>query len=144
MRITSRSYENGAPIPKKYTCEGENVSPSIEIFDVPMGCKSFALIMEDPDAPSGVFDHWIVWNIHPTTTEIAEGEKLIHQGKNGFGSFGYKGPCPPHGKAHRYYVTLFALDAVLELKNGGSKEELLKEMENHIIERAELMGTYQR
>lgn len=109
-----------------------------------MGCKSLALIMEDPDAPGGVMDHWIAWNILPETNEIPEGEKILHQGKNGHGTYGYTGPCPPIGKAHHYYLTLFALDLVLQMENGGTKEKLLKEMENHIIERAELMGTYQR
>ena len=144
MKISTPAFEHEGEIASRYTCDGEDVSPKLQIFDVPMGCKSIALIMEDPDAPAGVFDHWIAWNIPPKTTEIGENEKLSHEGINHFGNRGYGGPCPPKGPKHRYYFIFFALDVILHLPEESGKKELLKEMEGHILERAELMGTYKR
>ena len=144
MRIISHCIENDS-IPIKYTCEGEDISPPLQFFDIPMGSKSLALIMEDPDAGEKPFDHWIVWNMHPNTLELSENEEFPHQGKNDFGSVGYRGPCPPFGSIHHYYFTLYALDIMLiDFPIGSSKEALLKEMEGHILERAQLMGTYSR
>jgi Raf kinase inhibitor-like YbhB/YbcL family protein len=111
---------------------------------VPKGTKSLALILEDPDAPSGTFDHWIAWGISPEVKQIAEGAKLLHQGVNHFGKKGYGGPCPPMGEKHRYYFKLYALDVELQLPEGSSKAKLLASMKNHILEEAELIGTYQK
>jgi len=144
MELVSPSFEYGKPIPKRYTCEGEDVSPSLLIGKVPNNCKSLVLIVDDPDAPMGVFDHWIVWNLHPKTTEIAEDASLPHMGENGFGVSEWRGPCPPKGHPHRYFFKLYALDTMLNLKDGSTKDELEKAMKGHILEQVDLMGTYQR
>ena len=144
MKIESSAFENGQPIPRRYTCDGEDVSPPLVVNDIPNGCKSLVLTVDDPDAPVGVFDHWIVWNLHPSTNEIAEAQDLPHEGENGFGSVGYKGPCPPRGTPHRYFFKLYALDTQIDLENGSSKEQVEKKMRDHILDQCELMGTYQR
>lgn len=144
MEISSPAFTQGTPIPKKYSCQGEDHSPELKINGVPQGTKSLALILEDPDAPSGTFDHWIAWNISPDIDHIDEGAKLQHKGTNGFGKKGYGGPCPPIGSKHRYYFRLYALDAELQLPEGSSKAKLQESMKGHILAKAELMGTYQK
>ena len=142
LQVQSVAFSHNGHIPPKYTCEGENINPPLEISDIPEETKSLALIMEDPDAPRGIFDHWIVWNIPPNEA-IAEGSIPGISGTNSFGKTGYGGPCPPTG-SHRYFFKVFALDAELELTAGANKNELLKAMEGHIIAQAELMGLYQK
>lgn len=144
MQIDSPAFEHHNSIPKKYTCEGQNVSPPLNIHDIPKGTKSLALIVDDPDAPSGIFVHWVVWNIAPDTTMIAEGAHVVNQGKNHYREVGYKGPCPPPGAPHRYFFKLYSLDTRIDLSNGSSKEQLEDAMEGHILGRAEIVGTYQR
>lgn len=144
MEMSSPAFTQGDPIPKKYSCQGLDLSPELIIKGIPNKTKSLALILEDPDAPSGTFDHWIAWNISPETDQIKEGVKLSHQGINGFGKKGYGGPCPPIGKKHRYYFRLYALDVELQLPEGSSKAKLLDSMKGHLLEKAELMGTYQK
>lgn len=144
MEIRSPAFNQGKPIPKKYSCQGLDLSPELTIKDVPEGTKSLALILEDPDAPSGTFDHWIAWGISPELEQIVEGAKILHQGVNNFGKKGYGGPCPPRGEKHRYFFKLYALDVELQLSEGSSKAKLLASMKNHILEEAELMGTYQK
>ena len=145
MLITSPAFEQHQPIPQKYTCQGEDLSPPLQFQDAPAGTKSLALIMDDPDAPMGTFVHWVVWNLPPDTRQLSEGVKLKHQeGKNHFPKIGYGGPCPPPGKPHRYYFKLYALDTQVHLSDGSSKEQLLEAMEGHILGQAELVGTYQR
>lgn len=143
MEISSIDFQNGHAIPDKYSCEGENHSPSLHIENMPKGTASLAIIVEDPDAPSGTFDHWIAWNIDPTS-DLKEGAKLAEQGVNGFGTIGYKGPCPPPGKAHRYFFKIYALDTKLNLVKGSSKSSLKSAMQGHILGEAELMGTFKR
>lgn len=143
MEINSPAFENGKPIPKKYTCQGANISPELNIQDLPEETKTLAIIVEDPDAPSGTFDHWVAWNIHPSET-IAENAKLQDQGLNGFGKKGYGGPCPPAGSRHRYFFRVYALDIKLDLSEGSYKTELLKAMKGHILDKAELLGLYQK
>lgn len=144
-------FKSKEPIPKKYTCEGENVSPPLRFSQVPPKSVSLVLIMDDPDAPRGTFDHWIVWNISPTVKELNEGAKeFAHlspspmQGVNGFGKTYYQGPCPPAGKPHHYHFKLYALDVQLSLPEGASKQQVEKAMDGHILMQAELIGTYQR
>jgi Raf kinase inhibitor-like YbhB/YbcL family protein len=144
MQIETPAFQQGQPIPKKYTCSGEDVSPGLIFRSIPKGTKSFAIIVDDPDAPHGTFDHWLAWNIPGNTTSLKEGEKVPNQGINGFQEVRYRGPCPPPGKAHRYFFKLFALDTTLHLADGASKEELEKTMEGHILDRAELIGTFKR
>lgn len=144
MHVDSPAFVQQMPIPKKFTCEGEDVSPELNIHEIPKGTKSLALIMDDPDAPVGLFTHWVAWNIPPTTSRLEEGVKLQFEGKNDFPKIGYGGPCPPPGKVHRYYFHLYALDTTLNLPVGIKREQLLKAMEKHIIQQTELMGTYKR
>ena len=144
MKIISKNFKGGSPIPETFTCDSEDVSPSLVFSEVPEEAKSLALIVDDPDAPGGDFVHWIVFNIPPDTEEIATGEKVSYlQGKNDFGKNQYIGPCPPSG-THRYFFRLYALDAVLDLKEGATKAELEKAMEGHVLAEAQLIGTYAR
>lgn len=143
MEVSSQAFEYGQKIPSKYSCEGENHSPSLHIDSFPEKTQTLAIIVEDPDAPNGVFDHWVVWNITPAN-DIEEGIKVSDQGLNGFGSIGYRGPCPPSGSAHRYFFRIYALDTKLNLPAKSKKEDLKKAMQGHILAEAEVMGTYQR
>jgi len=146
MKITSPEFEQEQKIPMTYTCDGDDKSPPLKIEDVPENAKSLALINDDPDAPGGMWVHWVVWNISPTTTEIAEGqnmEGLAVEGTTDFRRTGYGGPCPPSGN-HRYYFKLYALDTTLDLPDSTTKKQLEAAMEGHIIEQAELMGKYNR
>ena len=144
MKITSSAFQNNKLIPSEYTCQGENLSPPLEFSNIPKNAKTLVLIMDDPDAPSGTFTHWLVWNIPAKVTEIEEGERIIYpQGNNDFERQYYKGPCPPSG-VHRYFFTLYALDKELDLKPGANKDELLKAMRDYIIEKTELIGKYKK
>lgn len=145
MKITSSAFANNQMIPSKYTCDGGNVNPSLEISDVPKSAKSLALIMDDPDAPAGIWVHWTLWNIDPKTSEIAEHSVPpgAAQGVTSFGKPGYGGPCPPSG-THRYFFKLYALDLRLDLSEAASKAELEGAMREHILEQSELTGLYSR
>lgn len=143
MKISSEVFTYGA-IPLEYTCDGSDVSPSLSFSGVPEGTKSLALIMDDPDAPMGTFVHWLVWNISPTKSGIVKAEKLSEpQGTTDFGTKGYGGPCPPSG-THRYFFKLYALDTMLDLKDGSKKLDLENAMNEHIIDKAELIAKYSR
>lgn len=142
MKIRTVAFSQNGNIPSRYTCEGEDVNPPLEILDVPEKTKSLALIMEDPDAPSGTFIHWVHWNFRPGDV-IAEGSTPGVDGINSFGNLGYGGPCPPSG-SHRYYFRAYALDRELDLLPGVDKKTLLKAMEGHVLETAEIMGRYQK
>jgi len=144
MKITSSAFQQGGNIPSKFSCDGANTSPPLEIGDVPSGAKSLVLIVDDPDAPSGLFTHWVVWNISPQTSTIAEGStpKGV-QGTNDFGKSGYGGPCPPSG-THRYYFKIFALDRELDLPFGAKRGQLDTAIKGHVIAQGELMGRYSR
>jgi Raf kinase inhibitor-like YbhB/YbcL family protein len=144
MKIESTAFKSGKPIPKKYTCSGENISPPLDFLDVPDETKSFALIVDDPDAPNGTFDHWLAWNIPGATRSLLENARVPNQGKNGYKDLRYRGPCPPPGNPHRYFFKLFALDILLNVPDGISKSQLEKAIEGHILEKAELIGTFQR
>jgi Raf kinase inhibitor-like YbhB/YbcL family protein len=142
MKITSSAFHEGANIPSKFTCDGSDTSPPLQIAGVPSGAKSLVLIVDDPDAPSGLFTHWLVWNIPPQTGSIAEGSapKGV-QGANDFGKSGYGGPCPPPG-THRYSFKIFALDRELELRSGAKRSQVDAAMKGHIIAQGELVGRY--
>jgi Raf kinase inhibitor-like YbhB/YbcL family protein len=144
MKIISSAFENNSKIPAKYTCDGENVNPPLSFSDIPSNAKSLALIMDDPDAPSGTWVHWIVFNINPKITSVEEGTIPAEskEGITSFGKKGYGGACPPNG-THRYFFKLYALDAVLNLTN-PDKTTLEKEMQGHILDKAELIGLYSR
>ena len=142
LRILSPAFRNGEDIPSKYTCDGENVNPSLEIKGLPRQTETLAIIVEDPDTGHGVFDHWLVWNIQPNET-IKEIDVPGVYGRNSFGNNGYGGPCPPKGK-HRYFFHVYALDAELNLPPGSSKKDMEDAMQGHILAVAELMGLYQQ
>ena len=144
MKLRSTAFEEGKPIPPKYTCDGENVSPPLLITGVPEAAKSLALVMDDPDAPRGTFDHWILWNMPPELTAIKEGVQPDGvPGTNGYRETGYRGPCPPSG-THHYRFKLYAVDATLDLTKGASKPALEEAMKGHILAEAVLTGTYAR
>jgi Raf kinase inhibitor-like YbhB/YbcL family protein len=143
ISITSPFFQGGGDIPAKFTCNGTNVSPELQITTVPNEAKSLVLIVDDPDAPRGLFTHWIVWNIDPKTTRIAENSAPTAgvQGTNDFGKRNYGGPCPPSG-THRYLFKIFALDTKLELKPNARRAELDTAMRGHVLAQGELMGRY--
>lgn len=142
MKISSTAFENEEGIPAEFTCDGDDVSPPLMFTNLPNNTKSLALIVDDPDAPMGTWVHWLIWNIPANTTVIEENETLTFpQGKNDFGNQGYDGPCPPP-ETHRYFFKLYALDTMLDLESGTTKTQLESAMSGHIIEEAQLIGTY--
>jgi len=146
MKITSTVFEHNQKIPSKYTCDADNISPELSFSDVSEDAKSLVLISHDPDAPRpGGWIHWVVINMDPTTTGIGENSKPSSglETTTSFGQPGYGGPCPPSG-SHRYYFYLYALDTTLDLDAEATKAEVETAMEGHILEKAELMGNYQR
>jgi Raf kinase inhibitor-like YbhB/YbcL family protein len=144
MKVTSSAFQDGGNIPSKFTCDGADSSPPLQIAEVPSGAKSLAFIVDDPDAPSGLFTHWMVWNIPPQTGTVGEGSapKGVH-GTNDFGKSGYGGPCPPSG-SHRYYFKIFALDRELDLPAGAKRGQLDAAIKGHVVAQGELMGRYSR
>jgi Raf kinase inhibitor-like YbhB/YbcL family protein len=163
MQIFSPDFKEGEMIPVKFTCDGSDISPALNFLNVPAETKSYALICDDPDAPSGDFVHWVIYNIPPqarmlpekmnkgvsSIVEIKGEEYALQNGKNDFGRYGYGGPCPPKGKPHRYYFKVYALDikfdfTVEEIKSGITKKILLERVKGHVLEDASLMGKYQR
>jgi len=143
LTITSPAFKHNQPIPPKYTCDGQDVNPPLNIEGIPANTKSLALIVDDPDAPMGTWDHWIVWNILPTTTTIKENTIPGEEGLNDFRKHNYGGPCPPSG-THRYYFKVYALDTKLTLNQNSKKGDLEKEMKAHILAKGELIGLYSR
>jgi len=142
MKITSSAFHEGANIPSKFTCDGSDTSPPLQIAGVPSAAKSLVLIVDDPDAPGGLFTHWLVWNIPPQTGSIAEGSAPQGvQGANDFGKSGYRGPCPPPG-THRYSFKIFALDREMELRSGAKRSQVDAAMKGHVIAQGELVGRY--
>jgi Raf kinase inhibitor-like YbhB/YbcL family protein len=142
LTVTSTAFASKTSIPKKYTCEGENVNPPLTISGIPSTAKSLVLIMEDPDAPMGTFDHWLVWNIKPTET-IGENTTPGTEGKNGKEKTGYTGPCPPTG-THRYFFKVYALDDMLKLESGATKSVVERAMKKHVVAEGELVGLYKK
>jgi len=151
MNLSIPGFKNGADIPKKFTCDGADVSPQLSWSDAPAGTKTFALLVDDPDAPVGNWNHWTTWDVPASSKVLPEGvpkEARLpdgsQQGLNDFHKPGYNGPCPPAGKPHRYYFKLFALDAKLDLKPPATKRDMEAAMKGHILEQAEWMGRYGR
>ena len=150
LKIKSSAFHEGDLIPKKYTCDGADISPPLAWDAVPNSTKSLALISDDPDAPMGTWVHWVIFNIPPSVKELPENippsktlENGAQQGTNDFGKIGYGGPCPPRG-THRYYFKLYALDTMLASQPGLTKAQLVKAMEGHVLAQGQLMGRYQR
>lgn len=149
LQLTSTAFRDGEPIPKKYTCDGQDVSPELAWSGAPEGTKSFALIADDPDAPSGVWVHWVIYDLRAATHGLPEGMPKdrelrdgARQGKNDFGKIGYGGPCPPRGPAHRYFFKLYALREKTGLKSGASKNELERAMKSKVLGQATLTGKF--
>lgn len=140
MKLTSPEFSHNQPMPKKFTCEGEDISPELIIEGMPQGTKSLALIMDDPDAPMGIWVHWVVFNIL-VAGKIEENSVPGIQGMTNSGKAEYHGPCPPSG-THRYFFKIYALDKGLELSAKASKGQLEKAMQGHILDKAELVGLY--
>ena len=148
--LSSTAFAEGDPIPQIYSCDGEDISPPMQWTDPPEGAMSFALIVDDPDAPVGTWVHWVLYNLpsdtrslteaFPSDADLPDGSK---NGENSWGRLGYGGPCPPGG-THRYFFKLYALDMILDMAAGATKEQLLQAMEGHILAESELMGTYSR
>lgn len=154
FRLTSTAFETGHPIPGTFTCEGQDVSPPLAWTGAPEGVRSFALIVDDPDAPGKTFVHWVLFNLPPDVATLPQGLDVEAQfgdrdphpseGVNDLGEPGYTGPCPPPGSgAHRYSFRLYALDTVLDLADGATKQQVIQAMEGHILAEADLMGTYE-
>ncbi len=145
LKISSQAFVHNGYIPARYTCDGNDVNPPLEIANVPAEAKSLALIVDDPDAPVGMWVHWVAWNIDPATREIGEDSvpRSAMQGKNDWKRSSYGGPCPPSG-VHRYFFKLYALDTRLNLGAGTTKKDLEKAMQGHILASTELIGLYKR
>lgn len=151
LRITSPDFSEGEVIPKEFTCDAQDISPKLEWKEPPANTGSFALIMDDPDAPGGTWVHWVLYDVPADARELPERvpsqEQLssgARQGRNDFGKIGYGGPCPPPGKPHRYFFKLYALDTKLNLEPGATKAELERAMKSHVLAQAELIGKYGR
>jgi len=150
IKLKSSAFEEGGDIPEKYTADGENISPPLEWSGVPDGTRSLALVSEDPDAPGGMWVHWVLFNLPADLSRLPENippqEKLDNRavhGKTDFGSLGYGGPAPPSG-THRYFFKIYALDCNLDLPAGATKEDLVKTMETHVLGQGQLVGKYSR
>jgi Raf kinase inhibitor-like YbhB/YbcL family protein len=151
LRLTTTAFTPGGDIPARFTCDGEDVSPALGWDGVPEGTRSFALVMDDPDAPRGTWQHWLVYRLPADARDLPEAvpadEALpagARQGRNDFRRAGYGGPCPPPGPAHRYYFRLYALDIMLDVKPGAPRAALDRAMLGHILAEAALMGRYRR
>lgn len=146
LTLTSSAFNQGGSIPAVFTCEGAGQIPDLQWADIPSGVKTYALIMQDPDAPAGIWTHWVVFNIPAATTRWDTNKAApagVLQGRNSWGQLGYRGPCPPTGK-HRYIFTLYALDTVLSLPAGASAAQVQAASVQHVLQQAVLMGTYQK
>lgn len=150
FHLTTTAFDNGAMIPKKFTCDGKDISPPLTWTEPPKGTKSFAIIVDDPDAPSGTWVHWVLYDVPADTRELTEGIRKDRQlpngalqGRNDFGKIGYNGPCPPKGASHRYFFKLYALDSRTNLKTGASKSDLERAMKGHVLTQAEIIGRFQ-
>ena len=149
--IKSPAFAHGAEIPKKHTCQAEDVSPALEWTSPPSRTVTLALIMDDPDASGGAWVHWVLWNLPPNAHELPEAVAKqdplndgTRQGRNSFGKVGYNGPCPPSGKAHRYFFHLYALDEKVDLAPDADRLNLQEAMKGHVLIQTEYMGTYRR
>lgn len=150
MKITSTAFQHEGMIPEKFSCKGQDISPPLKWEGAPEGTQSFVLVCDDPDAPMGIWDHWLLFNIPGSVTELQEGIPALPElangarhGRNSWGRNYYGGPCPPGG-THRYFFKLYALDTLLDLKPGTSKKEILRTIENHTLAKAELMGRFKK
>lgn len=143
LAVSSPAFAEGEQIPQQYTCDGENINPPLKIENLPEDTETLAIIIEDPDAPNGTFDHWVVWNVNPYLEHVNEHVTPGVEGKNSFGKHHYGGPCPPDGE-HRYFFRIYALNESLDLDPESGKKELLNAMKGKVLASGELMGRYKR
>lgn len=145
MQIKSEAFQDNGYLSAEFSCEGANSRPPLEVIDLPKGTQSIAIIVDDPDAPSGLFTHWIIWNIPATKSQLEKGQlpQGAIEGKNDFQNIGYGGPCPPHGE-HRYNFEAYALDSTLDLPQGASYQELEAAMKGHVLETSSIVGRYRK
>ncbi len=147
LELFSPAFKQGQNVPKQYTCDGKDISPPLFWKDAPANTKSFVLIMDDPDAPAGTWDHWILYNIPASTTLLAENNQNMPEGtltgKNSWNRLTYNGPCPPD-REHRYFFKLYAIDTTLPINNGMTKKEVESAINGHVVASSELMAKYQR
>ena len=145
VELSSSAFAARQPIPRRYSCAGEDLSPPLEWRAVPAGAVSLALIVDDPDAPGGTFTHWLAWGINPDDGGLGEGESARREGRNDFRTIGYRGPCPPRGRGpHRYFFRLYALAREPAVSPGASRRELERALTDNVLAVAELVGTYER
>lgn len=151
MKVTSSAFGSGEMIPQQYTCKGDDVSPALEWSGAPANAVSFAIIMDDPDAPRGTWVHWVMWNIpasaHSLSQGVAKSEQMdngARQGRNSNGEVGYNGPCPPMGQTHRYFFRMYALDTKLDLAAGAERSQLDAAMKGHVLAQGEYMGKFHK
>jgi Raf kinase inhibitor-like YbhB/YbcL family protein len=150
IHLTSAAFADGQAVPDKFTCHGQDISPPLQWSGAPPQTKSIALTCEDPDAPSGTFTHWVIFDVPATASSLSENVSKTtalpdgtQQGKNSFGNIGYNGPCPPGGKTHHYIFKIYALDTPLTLDSGPAKEDLINAINGHILAQGQLTGTYE-
>jgi Raf kinase inhibitor-like YbhB/YbcL family protein len=144
LGLASPAFHAGSPIPQQFTCDGQDVSPPLRWSRVPPRARSLALEVKDPDAPGGVFTHWLLWNLSPRARSLPTHVSWRLQGRNSFGRVGYSGPCPPQGSTHHYVFTLYALDRKLTLPRGASSSRFHAALGGHVVSRATLTGIYGR
>jgi Raf kinase inhibitor-like YbhB/YbcL family protein len=146
ITVSSTAFTEGGTIPRRYTCDGEDVSPPLSFSGVPSGTKGLAVLVEDPDAPHGTFTHWVVWNAPPSHTSWPAGQlpRGAAQGRNGFKKNGYGGPCPPKGQRHHYVFSAYAADRTLDLKSGASADAVKRALTGHALASGHLTGLYGR
>ena len=149
--LKTTAFSGGGEIPSRYTCAGVNLSPALTWSGAPAEAQALALIVDDPDAPMGTWTHWLIWNIPAQATSLPEGVPAVEvldngarQGKNDFGKIGYGGPCPPPGRAHRYFFKFYTLDKRLEVKAGATRRQLDAAITSHVLSKTEMMGTFRR
>jgi len=145
LKITSPAFQDNGTIPRQYTCDGEDINPPLMIANIPQETKSIALICDDPDASTGMWVHWVLWNIDPSMEEIAENAVPpgAVEGMNDFGRHSYGGPCPPSG-THRYFFKVYALDTMLDIRPDSQKTDLEQAMKGHILAEGQIIGLYKR
>ena len=151
MKVTSSAFGSGAMIPQQYTCKGDDVSPALEWSGAPAKSASFAIVMDDPDAPRGTWVHWVMWNLpvgaHSLPAGVPKRDQLddgARQGRNSNGNVGYNGPCPPMGQTHRYFFRVYALDTKLDLAAGAERADLDAAMKGHVLAEGEYMGKFHK